>query len=67
MSVSKNADKGVYELNLDTRKLKTPGKRVFQVKSEGLAHAIATEWSSQTTHIQQSYMHLVISVPINLT
>lgn len=50
---------GYYEINLDTRKLKTPIGSVLQVPGEGLALAVAAEWNSQKELIQRSSMHIV--------
>lgn len=50
---------GYYEVNLDIRKLKTPGGNILQVPGEGLALAVAAEWNSQKDMIQRSSMHIV--------
>lgn len=47
-----------YEINLDKRKLKTPGGRVLSTDSELLAQMIAHEWRSQAAHIKLNTMHL---------
>lgn len=49
---------GKYEVTLDQRKLKTPSGKPFQLESEPLALAVATEWDAQKDKIQQSTMHL---------
>ncbi|XP_033108655.1 ATP synthase mitochondrial F1 complex assembly factor 2-like isoform X2 [Anneissia japonica] len=56
--VSVTQSEGVYEINLDRRKLKTPSGKVFQVPSEALAIAVCTEWDKQTDKIQQHTMQL---------
>ncbi|KAJ8681152.1 hypothetical protein QAD02_016939 [Eretmocerus hayati] len=66
-----NGDK--YEVTLDQRKLKTPLGRVFEVRSEPLALAVAHEWDSQKEVVNRSLMHLtalcstVIDNPNKLT
>jgi len=50
---------GGFEINLDHRKLKTPQAKLFNVPSEALAIAVATEWDSQKDTIQFYTMHLV--------
>jgi len=57
-SVSVTQNNGIYEINLDSRKLKTPLGKVFQVPSEALALAVAAEWDAQQSVIQLSTMHL---------
>ncbi|XP_005996758.1 ATP synthase mitochondrial F1 complex assembly factor 2 [Latimeria chalumnae] len=49
---------GVFEINLDHRKLKTPQGKLFTVPSEALAIAVATEWDSQRETIKFYTMHL---------
>ncbi|XP_069784383.1 ATP synthase mitochondrial F1 complex assembly factor 2 isoform X1 [Narcine bancroftii] len=49
---------GVFEINLDRRKLKTPQGKLFTVPSEALAIAVATEWESQGEVLQLFTMHL---------
>lgn len=56
-SSSSSAATKSYEINLDKRKLKTPGGNLFQVDSELLAQMIANEWQSQTTNIKLNTMH----------
>lgn len=50
---------GVYEINLDRRKLKTPGGKLFTVPNEALAIAVATEWDAQRDTLKFYTMHLV--------
>jgi ATP synthase F1 complex assembly factor 2 len=57
-SVSVTQSNGIFEINLDRHKLKTPMGKVFQVPSEPLALAVATEWDAQQSLIQQNTMHL---------
>ena len=47
-----------YEINLDKRKLRTPGGQAFAVNNELLANMIAIEWQSQKSLIKQYTMHL---------
>ncbi|KAK7113819.1 ATP synthase mitochondrial F1 complex assembly factor 2-like [Littorina saxatilis] len=49
---------GWYEINLDKRKLRTPGGNVFRVPNEALALAVATEWNSQDKLVERHGMHL---------
>lgn len=51
-------NQGWFEVNLDQRKLRTPTGNLFQVPSEPLALAIATEWNSQKETIKRQAMHL---------
>lgn len=50
---------GLYEINLDRRKLKTPGGKLFTVPNEALAIAVATEWNAQKDTLKFYTMHLV--------
>lgn len=50
---------GGFEINLDSRKLRTPQAKLFTVPSEPLALAVATEWDSQQDTIKFYTMHLV--------
>lgn len=50
---------GLYEINLDRRKLKTPGGTLFTVPNEALAIAVATEWDAQRDTLKFYTMHLV--------
>lgn len=50
---------GLFEINLDRRKLKTPGGKLFTVPSEALAIAVATEWDAQKDTLKFYTMHLV--------
>ncbi|PIK54925.1 putative ATP synthase mitochondrial F1 complex assembly factor 2-like [Apostichopus japonicus] len=56
VSISK-AD-GLFEINLDKNKLKTPLGTLFRVPTEPLAVAVATEWDSQKEMIKKHSMHL---------
>ncbi|XP_062859236.1 ATP synthase mitochondrial F1 complex assembly factor 2 isoform X2 [Trichomycterus rosablanca] len=49
---------GVFEINLDRRKLKTPGGKLFTVPNEALAIAVATEWDAQKDTLKFYTMHL---------
>ncbi|XP_063337578.1 ATP synthase mitochondrial F1 complex assembly factor 2 [Pelmatolapia mariae] len=49
---------GLYEINLDQRKLKTPGGKLFTVPNEALAIAVATEWDAQRDTLKFYTMHL---------
>ncbi|KAF4106685.1 ATP synthase mitochondrial F1 complex assembly factor 2 [Onychostoma macrolepis] len=48
---------GLYEINLDKRKLKTPGGKLFTVPNEALAIAVATEWDVQKDTLKFYTMH----------
>lgn len=50
---------GLFEINLDKRKLKTPGGKLFTVPNEALAIAVATEWDVQKDTLKFYTMHLV--------
>ena len=66
-------DANQYEINLDSRRLKTPKGKCFQIKNESLAHFIAQEWNSQHQTIKRNEMHLTtltntqLDNPCNLT
>lgn len=47
-----------YEVALDHRKLKTPAGKLFTVRSEPLAIAVATEFDHQKEFIERPKMHL---------
>ncbi|XP_062382610.1 ATP synthase mitochondrial F1 complex assembly factor 2 [Sardina pilchardus] len=49
---------GMYEINLDRRKLKTPGGKLFTVPNEALAIAVATEWDAQKDTLKFYTMHM---------
>ncbi|MCI4384219.1 hypothetical protein PGIGA_G00036140 [Pangasianodon gigas] len=49
---------GLFEINLDRRKLKTPGGKLFTVPNEALAIAVATEWDAQKDTLKFYTMHL---------
>merc|ERR1712142_686175 len=49
---------GLYEINLDRRKLKTPGGKLFTVPNEPLAIAVATEWDAQKDTLKFYTMHM---------
>ncbi|KAJ0015778.1 hypothetical protein NQD34_014068 [Periophthalmus magnuspinnatus] len=57
VSISQS-DNGLYEINLDKRKLKTPGGKLFTAPNEALAIAVATEWDSQQDTLKFYTMHL---------
>ncbi|XP_032354895.1 ATP synthase mitochondrial F1 complex assembly factor 2 isoform X1 [Camelus ferus] len=57
-NVSIAQGEGGFEINLDHRKLRTPGAKIFTVPSEALAVAVATEWDSQQDTIRPYTMHL---------
>lgn len=50
---------GLFEINLDRRKLKTPGGKLFTVPNEALAIAVATEWDAQQDTLKFYTMHMV--------
>ncbi|XP_056888700.1 ATP synthase mitochondrial F1 complex assembly factor 2 [Takifugu flavidus] len=49
---------GLFEINLDRRKLKTPGGKLFTVPNEALAIAVATEWDAQKDTLKFYTMHM---------
>lgn len=49
---------GQFEVNLDRKKLKTPGGKLFTVPNEALAIAVATEWDAQRDTLKFYTMHL---------
>ncbi|TGZ69323.1 hypothetical protein CRM22_003800 [Opisthorchis felineus] len=48
----------VYEVQLDNRKLRTPGGNTLLIPNEALALAVAVEWDSQKDTIKRHSMHL---------
>ncbi|XP_060526045.1 ATP synthase mitochondrial F1 complex assembly factor 2 [Cylas formicarius] len=64
---------GKFEIILDQMRLKTPKGNVFNINSEPLALAVATEFNSQRDKILQSEMHIttlcntILDNPNNLT
>jgi len=57
-NVSVVQNNGLFEINLDHRKLKTPSGSSFQVNNEALAHIVANEWLSQEEDVVLSSMHI---------
>ncbi|XP_053367707.1 ATP synthase mitochondrial F1 complex assembly factor 2 [Clarias gariepinus] len=57
VSISQGEGK-LFEINLDRRKLKTPGGNLFTVPNEALAIAVATEWDAQKDTLKFYTMHL---------
>ncbi|XP_068610679.1 ATP synthase mitochondrial F1 complex assembly factor 2 [Brachionichthys hirsutus] len=49
---------GLFEINLDRKKLKTPAGKLFTVPNEALAVAVATEWDAQRDTLKFYTMHL---------
>ncbi|XP_045106376.1 ATP synthase mitochondrial F1 complex assembly factor 2-like isoform X2 [Portunus trituberculatus] len=49
---------GIYEVNLDLHKLKTPKGHTLQIPNYGLALAVAQEWAASKDKIVPSLMHL---------
>ncbi|XP_063887901.1 ATP synthase mitochondrial F1 complex assembly factor 2-like isoform X3 [Scylla paramamosain] len=49
---------GIYEVNLDLHKLKTPKGHTLQIPNYGLALAVAQEWAVTKDKIVPSLMHL---------
>lgn len=47
-----------FQIELDGRSVKTPGKKILSVGSHELAEAIAMEWSAQEKHIDPMTMPL---------
>lgn len=60
---------GAYNIHLDERVLKTPGKKTFRVPSSALAAAVAAEWDAQTDNIIPAQMPLtrLLNVAIEQT
>ena len=57
-SVSTQEKEGQFNILLDDRVLKTPGKIAFSVPSEPLAQAVAKEWDAQIDKIEPAKMPL---------
>ncbi|XP_034297411.1 ATP synthase mitochondrial F1 complex assembly factor 2 [Pantherophis guttatus] len=57
-NVSISQGESGFEINLDSRKLRTPQAKLFTIPSEPLALAVATEWDSQQDTIKFYTMHL---------
>uniref|UniRef100_A0A673W0Z1 ATP synthase mitochondrial F1 complex assembly factor 2 n=1 Tax=Salmo trutta TaxID=8032 RepID=A0A673W0Z1_SALTR len=49
---------GMFEINLDRRKLKTPGGKLFTAPNEALAIAVANEWDTQKDMLKFYSMHM---------
>lgn len=58
---------GLFEINLDRRKLRTPGGKLFTVPNEALAIAVANEWDTQKDTLKFYTMHLVRDFKLNET
>lgn len=52
------AEGGGWQIELDGRSLKTPGRALLRLPTEALAEEIVEEWAGQTTHIDLQNMHL---------
>lgn len=48
---------GGWGVQLDSKPLRTPEKKMFVLPGERLARAVAAEWEAQAGHIDFSYMH----------
>ncbi len=57
-AVSVAEDGDAWQLLLDGRKAKTPGKRPLTVPAEAIAQRLTDEWAAQTTHIDPLKMPL---------
>jgi chaperone required for assembly of F1-ATPase len=57
-SVSTRHSEGRYNVLLDERVLKTPGKMAFSLPTEALAKTVAEEWDAQREKIEPSKMPL---------
>ncbi|KAJ8413675.1 hypothetical protein AAFF_G00081820 [Aldrovandia affinis] len=57
VSIAQGED-GLFEINLDRKKLKTPGGKLFTVPNEAMAIAVATEWDAQKDTLKFYSMHL---------
>lgn len=55
-AASAHAVPGGYEVRLDARSVKTPGKHPLILPTEALAQAIAAEWDAQTGQINPAQM-----------
>ncbi|XP_014035180.1 ATP synthase mitochondrial F1 complex assembly factor 2 isoform X2 [Salmo salar] len=49
---------GMFEINLDRRKLKTPGGKLFTAPNQALAIAVANEWDTQKDMLKFYSMHM---------
>lgn len=49
---------GPWQILLDGRPVKTPGKRPLALPTAALADAVASEWRAQTTHVDPARMPL---------
>ena len=47
-----SAGNGIFEVTLDSKKVKTPNGAVLTVENEGLALAVAHEWQAQDEVVQ---------------
>ena len=47
-----SAGNGIFEVTVDSRKVKTPGGSVLTIQNEALALAVAHEWQAQDDVIQ---------------
>ncbi|XP_014064254.1 ATP synthase mitochondrial F1 complex assembly factor 2 isoform X1 [Salmo salar] len=58
VSISHGEAGGMFEINLDQRKLKTPGGKLFTAPNEALAIAVANEWDTQKDTVKFYSMHM---------
>lgn len=52
------AEGGGWQILLDGRSIKTPGRELLRLPTEALALELAEEWAEQTSHIDLLGMHL---------
>lgn len=52
------AEGGGWQILLDGRSIKTPGRALLRLPTEALAQELAEEWAEQKTHIDLLHMHL---------
>jgi len=57
-SVVQEPQSGMFEVNLDSRKLKSPHGNILKFENEGLAHAVAHEWNSQPDELKMHRLPL---------
>lgn len=52
------AEGGGWQVLLDGRSIKTPGRSLLRLPTQSLAESVAEEWAEQKTHIDLVSMHL---------
>ena len=62
--VKSHTHPGLFEVELDKRKLRTPSQEIFQLPSRALAALVAQEWDAQVCILESSVMPVTMQCAI---